>query len=90
MAQLQPGDIGFGLVGKEDLEAVAVVVGEAQLGGGMGVLAAAKYAGARWLGVQVDPAGQLADLGVIAGLAVGVDCTGPGMPGLGQDASRTC
>jgi hypothetical protein len=64
---------------------VPVKVGEAQLGAGVGVLAAADRPGACWPGVQVDPAGQLAHLGVMAGLAVGVDCWGPGRLGLGQD-----
>jgi hypothetical protein len=39
--QLQPGDVGIGLVGEEDLEAVPVVVAEAQLGAGVGVLSSA-------------------------------------------------
>jgi hypothetical protein len=71
VAQLQPGQVGVGLVGQEDLEAVAVKVGEAQLGAGVGVLAAADRPGAFRPGVQVDPAGQLAGLGALARLAVG-------------------
>jgi hypothetical protein len=47
------------LVGDKDREAVAVVVAEAQLGTGMGVLSSADRPGARWPGVQVDPGGQL-------------------------------
>ena len=47
VAQLQPGQVGVGLVGDEDLEAVPVVVAEAQLGAGVGVLAAADHPGAR-------------------------------------------
>ena len=39
--QLQPSQVGVGLVGQEDLEAVPVKVAEAQLGAGVGVLAAA-------------------------------------------------
>jgi hypothetical protein len=53
MAQLQGGQVGVGLVGDEHLEAVPVGVGEAQLGAGMGVLAAADRPGA------LRPAGQL-------------------------------
>ena len=45
--QLQPGQVRVGLVGEEDLEAVPVVVAEAQLGAGVGVLAAADRPGAR-------------------------------------------
>jgi hypothetical protein len=74
-----------GLVGEEHLEAVAVVVGEAQLGAGVGVLSSAEHAGTFRPGVQVDPAGQLAHLRAMAELAVGVDCWGPGCLGLGED-----
>ena len=78
VAQLQRGMIRVGLVGQEDLEAVPVVVGEAQLRAGMGVLAAADRPGARRPGVQVEPAGQLTDLGARADLAVGSDGRSPG------------
>jgi site-specific DNA recombinase len=67
VAQLQLGDVGLGLVGDKDLEAVPVEVGERQLGAGVGVLAAADRTGARRPGVQVDPAGQLHDLRAIPG-----------------------
>ena len=73
------------MVGEEDLEAVPIVVGEAQLGAGVGVLSSAEHAGTVRPGVQVDPAGQLAHLGAMAEVAVGVDCWGPGRLGLGQD-----
>ena len=82
------GQVRVGLVGEEDLEAVAVVVAEAQLGAGVGVLAAADRPGARRPGVQVDPAGQLAHLGAIAGLAVGVDRWGPGRARVGRGSPR--
>ena len=85
MPQLQGAQVGSGLVGEKDLEAVAVVVGEAQLGAGVGILAAADRSGARRPGVQVDPAGQLTHLGAVAELAVGVDRRGPALLGLGQD-----
>src|SRR6266511_3836619 len=83
VAQLQPGQVRVVLVGEEDLEAVAVMVGEAQLRAGVGVLAAADRAGARRPVAKVDPAGQLAHLGALADLPVGVDRRGPGLLGLG-------
>ena len=83
--QLQPGDVTVGLVGHKHLEAVPVGVGEAQLGAGMGVLPAADRPGARRPSVQVHPAGQLAGLGAVANLAVGLQRRCPGMLGLGQD-----
>jgi DNA-binding MarR family transcriptional regulator len=83
--QLQPGKVRVGLVGDKALEAVAVVVGEAQLGAGMGILPAADPPGAGRPGVQVDPAGQLAHLGAVADLAVGLHRGRPGRLGLGQD-----
>jgi hypothetical protein len=85
VAQLQPCQVGVGLVGEEDLEAVAIVVAEAQLGAGMGVLSAADRPGVCRPGVQVDPAGQLAHLGAVADLAVDLDRWGPALLGLGQD-----
>jgi hypothetical protein len=85
MAQLQPGEVRVGLVGEQDLEAVPVVVAEAQLGAGVSVLAAADRSGARRPGVQVDPAGQLAYLCALPRLAVGIDRWGPGHLGLGQE-----
>jgi hypothetical protein len=71
--EVQPDKVGVGLVGEEDLEAVAVVVGETQLGAGMGVLPPADRQAARRPGVQVDPAGRLDHLGVGADLTVGID-----------------
>jgi hypothetical protein len=85
VAQLQPGQVGLGLVGEEHLEAVAVVVGEAQLGAGMGVLASADRPRARWPVAQVDPAGQLAHLGIGTDLAVSVPGCSPAGLGLDQD-----
>jgi hypothetical protein len=83
--QLQPSEVRVGLVGEKDLEAVAVVVGEAELGAGVGVLSSADRPGARRPGVQVDPAGQLAGLGAVANLAVGLHRGRPGVLGLGCD-----
>ena len=83
--QLQPGDVRVGLVGHKHLEAVPVVVGEAQLGAGMGVLPSADRPGARRPGVQVDPAGQHTCLRAVTNLAVGLHRRRPGVLGLGQD-----
>ena len=79
------GEVGVGLVGEEDLEAVAVKVGEAQLGAGVGVLSSADRPGARRPGVQVDPTGQLAGLGAVTNLTVGLHRGRPGVLGLGCD-----
>ena len=62
-----------------------IVVGEAQLRAGVGVLSPADHAGTFRPGVQVDPAGQLAHLRAMADVAVGVDCWGPDVLGLGED-----
>ena len=85
VAQLKGGEVAVGLVGGEHLEAVAVVVGEAQLGAGVGVFAAAQHAGAHRPVAQVDPAGQLADLGAVAELAARINRGGPDRFGLGED-----
>jgi hypothetical protein len=68
---------------------VPVVVAEAQLGAGVGVLSAADHPGTFRPGVQVEPAGQLAHLGTVADLAGGVDRWGPDVLGSGEIASRT-
>ena len=52
VAQLEGGDVCVWLVGDEDLEAVAVVVGEGELGAGVGPLAAADHA------CRLGPAGR--------------------------------
>jgi hypothetical protein len=83
--QLQPGNVRVGLVGQEHLEAVAVVVGKAQLRAGVGVLTAAQHPSPVRPAVQVDPAGQLAHLGAGAGLPVGLDRGGPRRLGLRED-----
>jgi hypothetical protein len=85
VAQLQPGEVRVGLVGEEHLEAVAVVVGEAQLRAGMGVLTATDRPGARRPAVQVNPAGQLASLRAMANLAIGLRRGRPGLLGLSED-----
>jgi hypothetical protein len=83
--QLQASQVGIGLVGDEHLEAVAVVVGEAQLRAGVGVLAAAQHAGGGRPVATVDPAGQLAHLGAVTDLAVRLDRWRPGVHGLDED-----
>src|SRR4029453_2701761 len=87
--QLQGGEVAVGLVGYKDLEAVAVVVGEAQLGAGVGVLTAADHPGARRPGVQVDPAGQLAHLGASADRPAGSTAGVQAASGWARIASRT-
>jgi hypothetical protein len=89
MAELQLGDVGVGLVGQEELEAMPVVVAEAQLGAGVGVLSAAQHPPALRPVAQVDPAGQRSDLGTIAGLPVGLDRGVQACSGWARIASRT-
>jgi len=62
-----------------------VVVGEAQLGAGMGILAAAQHPGAVRPVAQVHPAGQLADLGAGADLPLRLDRRRPCWLRLGKD-----
>ena len=62
-----------------------VVVGEAQLGAGVGALSAAEHPRALRPVAQVDPAGQLAGLGTIAGLPVRLDRGCPSVLRLGED-----
>jgi hypothetical protein len=90
VAGLQDGGVGVGLVGDEDLEAVAGLVGEGQLvrRAGVGPLAAADRPGARRPAssgkVQVR---KLGDPGTPAGSAVGVH---GGLPcRLGQPEDRS-
>src|SRR5262249_32129611 len=84
MACLQRGHGARGLIGDKDLEAVAVVIGEAELGTGMGTLAPTDGAGARRpaLKIEVD---QLADSSPFALLAILLDGRHPGAFWGGQD-----
>ena len=88
MAGLQDGGVGVGLVGDEDLEAVALGVGEGHLvpRAGMGPLAAADRPGplrpARAGKVQ---ARKLGDPGAAAESAVGVQGGHEGLLGQVQD-----
>jgi len=59
MAALQGGDVGLGLVGQEDPEAVAVVIGEGELRAGVGALAADDQARALRPVGQIDQVGDL-------------------------------
>jgi hypothetical protein len=70
---LQGGDVGAGLVGEDGLEAVAVVVGERQLGARMGTLAAHEHPRALRPPGQVERLGDLGDLAVVARLVVLVE-----------------
>src|SRR5438445_564904 len=54
LAQLEGGDVGVGVVGDEDPEAVAVVVAERQLRAGVGPLAAADSSRLFGPGIQVE------------------------------------
>lgn len=65
MAGLELGQVGVVLVGDEDLEAEALVIGEGELSAGMGSFAAADGAGSLGPGRQVE-VGQLADGGALA------------------------
>jgi hypothetical protein len=84
VAQLQGGDVGVGLVGDEDLEAVPVGVGEAELGAGVGIFAAADRPRARRPAREVQGR-KLGDLGTQARLALAVDGGYPGGGGDRQD-----
>ena len=70
-------------------QAVPVVVSEAQLRTGMGVLRTADRLRVRRLSVQVDPAGQLAHLRAVVRQAIGIDRGRPGWLGLGRDRFGT-
>jgi hypothetical protein len=72
VAQLQGGDVGVGLVGDEDLEAVAVGIGEGQLGALVGIFAAADRAGSLRPARKVQGR-KLDDLGTRMRLVVRVD-----------------
>jgi hypothetical protein len=86
VAQFKDRQVGVGLVGDEHLEAVAVKVGEAQLRAGVGPLTAAQQAGGGRPVAQLDPAGQRAHPGAVAGLPVGLDRRRPGR--LGDASTR--
>jgi hypothetical protein len=77
-----------GLVGEEDLEAVPVVVGAAQLRAGVGVFPPTDPSGALRPAAQVDPAGQLDHLGASPDLAVRVDRGVQAASGWARIASR--
>src|SRR5215218_6626372 len=88
VAGLQDGGVGVGLVRDEDLEAVPVLVGGAQLmrRAGVGPLTAADRPGALGpAGAGEIQVGELGDPGAAAGSAVGVQGGLPGRLGQGQD-----
>jgi hypothetical protein len=66
VAALDVRDVLVGLVGEDRLEAVAVVVGEAQLRTGVRALPAHDHARALGPGAQLDAVGDLGDLAVVA------------------------
>ena len=57
------------------------VVGDAQLGAGMGTFPAGDDPHSRWPADEGrgQPSGQLGDLGAVSGVAVGVECFAPGL-----------
>ena len=84
MAGLEPGQVDAVLVGDEDLEAEALMVGEGELSAGMRPFASTDGAGSLGPGRQVE-VGQLADSGALALLAGLGDSRHPGALGHGQD-----
>jgi len=85
VAALDDGDVAVGLVGEDRLEAVAVVVGEGQLGAGMWALAAHDHSRARRPAGEVQRAGELGDVAVVALAAVVVSRRAPGLLGEIED-----
>jgi len=73
VAALQDGGVLVGLVGEDGLEAIAVGVGERELGAGVRALAADEDAAAVRPSREVQAVGEFGDLAVVAGPAVGVD-----------------
>src|SRR2546423_7155208 len=84
MAGFELGQVGVVLVGDEDLEAEALVIGEGELSAGMGAFAPADGAGPLGPGAEVE-VGQLADGGALTLLAGLGDGRHPGALGHGQD-----
>src|SRR6185312_5026004 len=76
----QPSAAG---VGGEYGDAPALLVGDAQLGAGMGTFPAGDDPDSRWPADEGrgQPSGQLGDLGTVAGVAVHVECFSPGLLG---------
>src|SRR5207248_8327971 len=77
VATLEHGDVLVGLVGEDRLEAVAVVVGEAQLRAGVWPLAADDQPRALRPGRQIDRLCDLTDLAVLAYRSVLVELCNP-------------
>src|SRR5437660_5000769 len=63
------GDVGAGEVGDEDLEAVAVDVGEGELGAGVGFFAAGDHAGAVRPAREINQSGEFGDLAEVTFVA---------------------
>ena len=85
VAALEHGDVLVGLVGQDRLEAVAVVVGEAQLRARVRALAAHDQPRSLWPGGQLDAVGDLGHLAVLALRAVLVERRNPSILGDFED-----
>jgi hypothetical protein len=85
VAALDRGDVSVGLVGEDRLEAMPVVVGEAQLGTGVRTLAAHDHPRIRRPAGQVEGIGDLGDLPVGALGAVLIERCNPGILGQIED-----
>ena len=73
MAQFKPGDLfSFG-VGQKRGEAVAIMIGELELGSGVGAFPAANQSGAFGPACEINRIGQLRGPGTFAVGAVGLD-----------------
>ena len=84
VASLEERDVLFLLVGDEDLETPALVIGEGELSSRVRTLSAADGAGARRPAREVELV-ELADLGALAILAVLTDGRFPGLLGNLED-----
>ena len=89
LAALEQLDVRVGLVGERGLEAMTVVVGEAQLRAGMRALAPHDHPRPGRPGAQVKMLGDLGDLPVLALAAVGGERADPRVLRVLRIAART-
>jgi hypothetical protein len=66
VAPFERGDVGRWLIGEDDLEAMALVVGERELGAGVGALAADDQPAPGRPGREIHPVGELGHRPVLA------------------------
>jgi hypothetical protein len=88
VATLEHGDVVVGLDGEDRLEAVPVVVGDAQLRAGVRTLTPHDHAGSFRPCGWDDHVGDLTDLAVVAARAVLVKRRTPGISGICTIAAR--